>query len=67
MWSNGNTDGPVDSVLELIGRTPMVKLKRISREIPAEIWAKLEYLNPSGSIKDRIALRTFGQNSALPT
>jgi cysteine synthase A len=57
MGSNGNTEGPVDSVLELIGRTPMVKLKRISREIPAEIWAKLEYLNPSGSIKDRIALR----------
>ena len=57
MGSNGNTAGPVDSVLELIGRTPMVKLKRISREIPAEIWAKLEYLNPSGSIKDRIALR----------
>jgi cysteine synthase A len=57
MGSSGNTEGPVDSVLELIGRTPMVKLKRISREIPAEIWAKLEYLNPSGSIKDRIALR----------
>ena len=57
MGSNGNMEGPVDSVLELIGRTPMVKLKRISREIPAEIWAKLEYLNPSGSIKDRIALR----------
>ena len=57
MGSNGNTAGPVDSVLELIGHTPMVKLKRISREIPAEIWAKLEYLNPSGSIKDRIALR----------
>ena len=57
MKSDGKTEGPVDSVLELIGRTPMVKLKRISREIPAEIWAKLEYLNPSGSIKDRIALR----------
>lgn len=57
MRSDGNTEGPVDSVLELIGSTPMVKLKRISREIPAEIWAKLEYLNPSGSIKDRIALR----------
>ena len=39
MWSTGNTAGPVDSVLELIGRTPLVKLKRISREIPAEIWA----------------------------
>lgn len=57
MGSNENTERPVDSVLDLIGRTPMVKLKRISREIPAEIWAKLEYLNPSGSIKDRIALR----------
>ena len=57
MGSNGNTEGPVESVLELVGCTPMVKLKRISREIPAEIWAKLEYLNPSGSIKDRIALR----------
>jgi len=48
---------PAESALELIGRTPMVKLKRISEDIPAEIWAKIEYLNPSGSIKDRIALK----------
>lgn len=47
----------VESVLELIGGTPMVKLKRISRDIPAEIWAKLEYYSPSGSVKDRIALK----------
>jgi len=47
----------VESVLGLIGYTPMVKLKRISRDIPAEIWAKLEFFNPSGSIKDRIALK----------
>lgn len=47
---------PLENVLSLIGRTPMVKLKRISRDIPGEIWAKLEYYNPSGSVKDRIAL-----------
>ena len=47
----------VDSVLSLIGKTPMVKLKRLSKDMPAEIWAKLEFYNPSGSVKDRIALR----------
>lgn len=48
---------PVESVLELIGTTPMVNLKRLSRDIPAEIWGKLEFFNPSGSVKDRIALK----------
>jgi cysteine synthase A len=48
---------PVDSVLELVGNTPLVKLKRISSDIPAEVWGKLEFCNPSGSVKDRIALR----------
>jgi len=48
---------PVESVLDLIGNTPMVKLKKISKDIPAEIWVKLEFFNPSGSVKDRIALK----------
>ncbi|MEA1993762.1 MAG: cysteine synthase A [Euryarchaeota archaeon] len=48
---------PVESASELIGSTPMIKLKRISEEIPAEVWAKLEFFNPSGSIKDRIAFK----------
>ncbi len=48
---------PLESILDLVGYTPMVKLKRISKEIPAEIWGKLEFYNPSGSIKDRIALK----------
>lgn len=52
-----HTPAPVDSVLALIGNTPMVKLRRLSQGLPAEIWAKLEYNNPSGSVKDRIALR----------
>lgn len=48
---------PLESILDLVGYTPMVKLKRISKDIPAEIWGKLEFYNPSGSIKDRIALK----------
>jgi len=44
------------SVLELIGNTPMVRLNKITEGVNSEIVVKLEYLNPSGSIKDRIAL-----------
>jgi cysteine synthase A len=38
-----------------IGRTPLVRLNRLSAEAPAEVLAKLEYCNPLGSVKDRIA------------
>lgn len=44
-----------DSVLDVIGHTPLVRLNRITAEAPCEIYAKLEFLNPSGSIKDRVA------------
>ena len=47
----------VDSVLQLIGNTPLVKLNKVTSGVKAEIWAKPEYLNPKGSIKDRVALR----------
>jgi cysteine synthase A len=46
----------VDSVLELIGATPMVRLQKIVPEGAAEIWVKLEAFNPGFSIKDRAAL-----------
>jgi cysteine synthase A len=46
----------VDSVLELIGSTPMVRLKKVVPPDAAEIWAKLEAFNPGFSIKDRAAL-----------
>ena len=49
--------GVVDSVLELIGNTPMVRLNRIGRGLKSKILAKCEFLNPSGSYKDRIALQ----------
>ncbi len=45
-----------DSVLDLIGHTPLVRLNRIKKDIKASILAKLEFYNPSGSVKDRIAL-----------
>lgn len=43
-------------VLNLVGNTPLVKLKHIAKPEDAEIWAKLEGSNPGGSVKDRIAL-----------
>jgi cysteine synthase A len=45
-----------ESILDLIGRTPLLRLRSIEPEGGAEIWAKLEYLNPGGSVKDRAAL-----------
>ena len=44
-----------ESVMDAIGRTPIVKLGNISKGLKSNIWAKLEYTNPGGSIKDRIA------------
>jgi cystathionine beta-synthase len=44
------------TVLELVGHTPIVRLDRLGRDVPGELLAKLEYLNPGGSVKDRIGL-----------
>lgn len=45
----------INSITQLIGKTPIVKLQRLSREINAQIYVKLENMNPGGSIKDRLA------------
>jgi cystathionine beta-synthase len=47
----------VDNVVELIGNTPLVRLRNVTAGIQATVLAKVEYLNPGGSVKDRIALR----------
>src|SRR5262249_1188306 len=44
------------SVLDAIGNTPLVQLHRCTPANGAELWVKLEYLNPTGSMKDRLAL-----------
>ncbi|MCA9607760.1 MAG: pyridoxal-phosphate dependent enzyme, partial [Myxococcales bacterium] len=46
-----------DSVLSTVGHTPMVRLSRIARDSQCEILAKLEFMNPGGSVKDRIGVR----------
>ena len=46
----------VDSVLDLVGETPVVRLRKLSPAGGATIWGKCEHLNPGGSVKDRICL-----------
>jgi cystathionine beta-synthase len=44
------------NIVEAIGNTPIVKLNRVAAHVKSEIYVKLEYLNPGGSMKDRVAL-----------
>lgn len=46
----------VNSVLELFGRTPLVKLSKLTKDIKASVYAKMESMNPGASVKDRIGL-----------
>jgi cystathionine beta-synthase len=46
-----------ESLVDLIGDTPLVRLNRVAEGLPAPVYAKVEYFNPGGSVKDRIALR----------
>src|ERR1700753_2172438 len=49
MWHN--------NILETIGNTPLVKLNKITKDIPATVYAKVETFNPGNSIKDRMAIK----------
>ena len=49
MWLN--------SILDTIGNTPLIKLNKITKDLPCTILAKVEYFNPGNSIKDRMALK----------
>jgi len=46
----------MESILDAIGNTPLVRLRRCAPQNGAELWLKLELRNPSGSMKDRMAL-----------
>ena len=54
----------VDSVLDLIGNTPMVRLRKIPEKGLADVYVKCEYMNPSGSLKDRIILEMIREAEA---
>ncbi len=47
----------VEHVMDLVGNTPLVKLNTLAEGVSATVLAKVEYFNPGGSVKDRIALR----------
>ena len=53
--------GDYPTVLDLVGNTPLVRLQRLSRDVEPTLLAKLEFLNPGGSVKDRIGLRMIEQ------
>ncbi|HET7208824.1 MAG TPA: cysteine synthase A [Terriglobales bacterium] len=52
----GARPGVADDITQLVGETPILKLKKLVPAGAAEVYAKLEYLNPGGSVKDRAAI-----------
>lgn len=55
--SNGGLSMPIhDSITQLVGHTPILRLNRLGANLPGEVLLKLEYFNPLGSVKDRVGL-----------
>ena len=48
--------GVLDSVIDAIGNTPIVRLNNITEDLDAEVDVKMESFNPTGSVKDRVAV-----------
>ena len=46
-----------DSILDAVGNTPLVRLARVGRDLPCELLGKCEFMNPGGSVKDRIGVK----------
>ncbi len=46
-----------DSILDTIGKTPLVKLNKVASDLPCPVYAKVEFFNPGNSVKDRMALK----------
>ena len=46
----------LESILDTVGRTPIVLLNRLSEGLQAKVAVKVEFANPGGSVKDRVAL-----------
>ena len=49
--------GTLDTIMDAVGWTPMVRLNRFADDLPCELLAKCEFMNPGGSVKDRIGVR----------
>ena len=46
-----------NNILETIGNTPLIKLNKITKDLPCEVFAKVESFNPGNSVKDRMAVK----------
>ena len=53
---NGNHPRPYNNITEVVGATPLVRLNSVARNVPGTIYVKCEFMNPGGSVKDRIGL-----------
>jgi cystathionine beta-synthase len=45
-----------NNILEAVGNTPLIRLNRLARDLKASVWVKADYLNPGGSVKDRVGI-----------
>ena len=50
-----------DNIAQAVGRTPIVRLNRVGAELDCQLFAKCEFMNPGGSVKDRIGVRMVEQ------
>ena len=57
----------VDNVINLIGKTPLVHIKSLSEDTGCQIYGKAEFVNPGGSIKDRVALQVIRRRRSKMT
>ena len=53
--------GALPNVLSAIGNTPIIKLNRIGADLPASLYVKCEFMNPAGSMKDRMVMRVLDE------
>ena len=51
-----NHSRPYNIVMEVVGRTPLIRLNSVARDVPGTIFVKCEFMNPGGSLKDRIGV-----------
>src|SRR4051812_20401993 len=56
--------GSVQTILDAVGKTPIVRLNKLAQHVKADIYCKLEFLNPGGSMKDRIGIHIVNQAEA---
>src|SRR5579871_2125964 len=50
-----------ETILQSVGRTPLIQLRRLTEGLPARVYVKLEMMNPGGSVKDRVGLAMINE------